>query len=118
VESLGRLVCSQLGWRLEPQVEIEDRTGRVRARVDGLIASDDVVVEFDGAMKYRVDRSVAEDDNPLYAEKRREDLLRELGFEVVRLTWADLLHPERVDAKIRAAVARARARSPRRAAVG
>lgn len=47
----------------------------------------------------------------LRAEKAREDRLREVGYEVVRLTWADLDHPERVRAKILAAFARSAVRS-------
>ena len=46
----------------------------------------------------------------LAAEKRREDRLRALGFEVVRLTWADLDHPEVVDRLVRSALDRAAGR--------
>ncbi|MGI8946590.1 MAG: hypothetical protein ACR2FV_01125 [Ornithinimicrobium sp.] len=40
-----------------------------------------------------------------------EDRLRELGYEVVRLTWQDLADPGGVHAKIRAAFARAAVRT-------
>ncbi|WP_204912841.1 hypothetical protein [Microlunatus spumicola] len=30
----------------------------------------------------------------VHREKVREDLLRDLGWQVVRWTWADLEHPE------------------------
>ena len=36
--------------------------------------------------------------------------LRALGYEVVRVTWDDLAHPERVVGRIRAAMARGRRR--------
>ena len=74
------------------------------ARVDFLFRTERVVVEFDGLVKYG---AVAD----LRAEKVREDALRHLGYEVVRLTWADLAHPDRVHARILAAFARSAARA-------
>jgi hypothetical protein len=39
-------------------------------------------------------------------EKRREDRIRELtGWRCIRITWADLFHPERTAARIRAMLA-------------
>lgn len=73
------------------------------ARVDFLFRAQRVVVEFDGMFKY----TSAEH---LQAEKKREDRLRALGYEVVRIIWADLEHPERVRAGILAAFARSQAR--------
>ncbi len=60
-----------------------------------------VLVEFDGLVRY-----AGADD--LVAEKRREDRLRALGYEVVRVMWADLEHPERILRAIRQAIARSR----------
>lgn len=40
-------------------------------------------------MKY----SGADGRQALVAEKRREDRLRDLGFQVVRVTWAELDRP-------------------------
>ena len=91
----------RLGFDLEPQVEIvaEGRTYRADFRVKGTR----VVVEFDGAIKYR-DRTDA-----LFAEKQREDALRRAGWVVVRLVWRDLSSPtlvrQRVDAALAAAAA-------------
>ena len=69
------------------QVEIHDSVGRLIARVDflwkGRSAGHQVIGEADGRMKY-------ERPDDLYAEKRREDRLRELGFSVVRWGFADL----------------------------
>lgn len=83
----------------EPQVVIRGRSGRT-ARVDFLFREHRTIVEFDGMLKY-------ETPHDLRAEKRREDWLRELGYEVVRLTWTDLSHPERVSRLILAAFERA-----------
>jgi hypothetical protein len=65
----------------EPQVLVSDGDG-FWARVDFLFRSQRTVVEADGRLKY-------DDPRALWDEKRREDRLRELGFEVVRATWAD-----------------------------
>lgn len=61
-----------------------------------------VLIEFDGMGKYDV-------PGALRAEKRREDALRALGYEVVRLTWDELANPRLVRHKILAAIARAEA---------
>ncbi|WP_122260858.1 type IV toxin-antitoxin system AbiEi family antitoxin domain-containing protein [Ornithinimicrobium cerasi] len=103
-ESRTAWVLHRLGYRdVRPQVSIVDGQGRFVARVDFLVGPR-VVVEFDGMLKYA---SPAD----LTAEKRREDRLRSLGYEVVRLTWADLARPEVVHARIQAALARARTRA-------
>jgi hypothetical protein len=60
------------------------------------------VVEFDGAVKY----AGAEGQAALVAEKRREDMLREMGYAVIRLTWADLARPDLVRRRIEAALRR------------
>jgi hypothetical protein len=53
-------------------------------------------------VKYRGDGGA----DALLAEKRREDRLRELGYEVVRVTWDELAQPERIHARVRAALLR------------
>lgn len=83
-------------------------SGDLVAVTDFLFRDQWTVVEFDGALKYATTAD-------LVAEKLREDRLRELGYEVVRVTWADLEHPARVVARIRAAFARATARRSRSA---
>jgi hypothetical protein len=104
-ESRTRLLLRDLGYVTQSQAPIEDAPGHVVARVDFLVG-DDVVIEFDGLVKY----GGAEGRAALAAEKAREDLLRALGYEVVRLLWADLDRPRVVDAKVRAAITRAKAR--------
>lgn len=104
-ESRTRLLLGDLGHATRSQVPIEDAPGHVVARVDFLV-DERVVVEFDGLVKY----GAADGRAALAAEKAREDLLRALGYEVVRIVWADLERPRAVDARVRAAIARARAR--------
>lgn len=102
-ESRAVWVMNCLGLpRVEPQVTIRDPSGKFVARVDFLLG-ERVVVEIDGMGKY---------DSPeaLRAEKVREDRLRELGYEVVRLTWRHLSEPDRVYALVTAALVRARRR--------
>ena len=65
------------------QHEIRSRDGRFVGRVDFWWRHAGVVGECDGRLKY-TDRA------DLYAEKRREDALRELGLTVVRWGWQDL----------------------------
>lgn len=85
------------------QAEFRDDRGVVWARVDALFDEERTIVEFDGRVKY-------DDPAALWKEKLREDRLRELGYEVVRVTWADLSDPSALAAKVRAAFDRARHR--------
>ena len=77
-----------------------------------------MVIEFDGQVKYG--RSADERDpfgrrlpgpDVLWQEKRREDRLRELGYEVVRVVWSDLDSPRELAARILRAVERSRRQS-------
>jgi len=105
-ESVGESRCAlammMAGLVADPQVEIRDRTGHLIGRVDFLIHGTNVIVEFDGRLKYD-----SGDPAVLWAEKRREDELRRLGYVVVRITWADLERPGAVAAKVRSAIAAA-----------
>lgn len=92
----------------ELQVPIYDGLGRLVGRVDFLFRAQRTIVEFDGMMKYGLDE--ADPSAALAREKEREDKLRELGYEVVRITWADLARPAEVARRIRAAFARAASR--------
>jgi very-short-patch-repair endonuclease len=87
------------------------------AVVDFLLDDEKVVLEFDGKVKYT---RTADEPDPfgnrrtpqevLWHEKRREDRLREMGYEVVRVTWSELDDPRALAQRIAAAVRRARAR--------
>ncbi|MEX2289465.1 MAG: hypothetical protein WD794_03950 [Mycobacteriales bacterium] len=100
LESLGRVRFDEQG--LPPcdlQVVLGDTDGPI-ARVDHYWEAHRTIAEADGALKY-----VTAAD--LFAEKRREDRLREAGFEVVRYTWDEALrHPELVAVRIRQAFVR------------
>ena len=95
-------VLRHLSIAATPQVVLE-RDG-TRYRVDFLLDDAPVVIEFDGRVKY-------DDRDDLFAEKRREDTLRGWGYEVVRVTWADLSHPERIARWIEAARRRSEAKT-------
>lgn len=102
-ETVAAWVLHHLGYRTVPQFAVpgsEALTPGGRGyRADLGIVGTRVLVEFDGRSKY----SSAQD---LWDEKRREDRIRSLGWEIVRLTWADLHRPERVRALVEAAVGR------------
>ena len=81
-ESRSRVRLQRWGFP-PPQLQrtLLDYDGRFVARPD--FEYDGVIAEFDGLMKYQ-------DSDVLIAEKLREDLLRSLGWQVVRWTWAEL----------------------------
>jgi hypothetical protein len=84
------LESSSFGYFVENQVPvprmqmvITSGRGVFIARVDFLWDDRQLVGEADGKLKYA-------DSDQLYAEKRREDLIRAEGFRVVRWGWSDL----------------------------
>jgi very-short-patch-repair endonuclease len=91
-----------------PQYEVRDRDGRLVARLDFAWPELGVWVEVDGRVKYDELRRAGETAvDVLMREKRREEAVRAItGWECIRVTWADLAHPERVVARILAAAAR------------
>lgn len=101
LESLGRVRFDEHDLpACELQSVLGDDDGPI-ARVDHYWEKHRTVAEADGALKYA---SPAD----LFAEKRREDRLREAGFECVRYTWDEALRqPEAVVARVRGAFARA-----------
>lgn len=108
IESVGEvrtwhLCFSQSLPMPEPQFEIVDRFGRVVARVDFAWPELGVFVEFDGRIKYeKLLRDGERPSSVVLREKEREKLICRLtGWRCVRLTWADLEHPERTAAMIR-----------------
>ena len=106
-ESVGetrlRLALIALGIPVVPQHAIHEG-GQLLARADFLVRGARVVIEFDGLVKYRA----GDGEGALVAEKLREDRIRSHGYEVVRVTWRDLDHPEWIAARARMAIARAR----------
>jgi hypothetical protein len=102
-ETVTGFVLRTLGYRALPQFTIP-RTGEWTPggqgyRADFGIVGTKVLVEFDGRVKYG-------SSGVLWDEKQREDRIRSLGYEVVRLTWTDLKNPERVRTLIDAAIRR------------
>lgn len=84
LESISRFAMTECDL---PQPELQVAVwaeGEFVARVDYLWRESRTVGEADGRSKY-----TSVDD--LYAEKRREERLRDLGFEVVRWDWARAL---------------------------
>jgi len=108
-ESRTRLLLRSLGLGdVVAQVEIRDENGRLVARVDFLYEPQRTIVEFDGLVKY----GDADGRRALIAEKRREDQLRDLRYQIVRLTWAELDRPLVLQRRIQAAFARTAASHP------
>ena len=88
-----------------PQFVVHDGD-RLVGIVDLKLARWDVLVEFDGTGKYTSHEA-------LLAEKDREDRLRTLGYEVVRIRWADLARPQLIRRRLLEAIARAESRATR-----
>lgn len=81
---------------------------RLVGRVDFAWPEHRTIAELDGRVKYG--RLLGPGDDPgevVFREKLREDLLRDLGWEVVRWVWADLDHPERIAERLQRAFRRA-----------
>jgi hypothetical protein len=97
------------------QWEVADRAGRFIGFVDFGWPAQRTVGEFDGRLKYG--RSLNQGKEPgdvVFAEKLREDRLRDQDLAVVRWTWADLAYFAPVADRIRSRLARSAARrSPR-----
>lgn len=107
-ESRSRLLLQTLGFGpVITQYSVRDGALLV-GRTDLKLDRWHVIVEFDGQGKYSEGKY---GHDSVYKEKRREDQIRDLGYEVVRLVWDDLAHPARVRQKILAAIARAEERA-------
>lgn len=106
-ETLAHLLLRQLGYDLVPQWTVPGTQSWTRAgegyRADFGIRRTGVLVEVDGKVKYTTRKD-------LWDEKQREDRIRQLGYEVVRLTMADLHDPARVRSLVEAALQRWRRR--------
>lgn len=108
MRSLARVAFEAVGLPApEQQVKIYDRKGLIGV-VDFLWEEQATIGEFDGRLKYTGQPNA----DVLYAEKRREDRLRALGFEVVRFGYHGVrggrseLHRAVLDAFARSAARR------------
>lgn len=91
------------------QVEIFDANGRKLGRVDFYFRSRRLVIEVDGKQKY-------DDPKVIWEEKRREDRIREMDLEFLRLSYADLVGDQQeLRERVDSAFARADLRTARRA---
>ena len=112
IESVGETRVDFLCWsqhlpRPTPQVKVRDEYGQVVARVDFAWPDLGVFVEFDGREKYRRFRRENESlEDFLMREKQREERICQLtGWVCIRISWADLEHPERTARRIRRVLA-------------
>lgn len=110
-ESLSRIRFLEAGLPMpEPQYLVRDRRGNVVARCDFGWEEQRTLGEFDGRIKYgRLLKEGQRIEDVLYAEKTREDLLRDLGWQVVRWIWADLYRPYVIRDRVLRAFARSAA---------
>jgi hypothetical protein len=107
-ESRSRITLALAGLpKPELQQEIYDPSGRFIARVDFLWRRQRTVGEFDGDVKYSGGLGGIPPHEVVINEKRREDELRDLGWQVVRWVWRDLERPALIAARITRAFARA-----------
>lgn len=113
-ESMSRVVFAE--HRIPtptPQLEVFDGLGRFVARSDFGWVDQQTLGEFDGKVKYG--RLLLEPgqspQEALFEEKRREDRLRDLGWQVVRWTWAELFQPAALIERLNRAFARGRRRT-------
>lgn len=102
LESCARVVFRDQGLPPpELQVHITGRDRTMIARVDFLWRKYGVVAEADGLLKY-------DSGERAIAERKRDRLLQEAGFDVIHFTWQELFaDPGRVATRIREAFARA-----------
>lgn len=100
LESWAALVLDGLSFTLDPQYEVPGTPYRADARIRGTR----VLIECDGESKY-------EDRRSLFAEKLREDEIRQRGWEVVRVTAGLLDDPGTLRSRVLAALARASRRA-------
>jgi very-short-patch-repair endonuclease len=103
-ESLLRLRLRRMGLPAAEQVTLEDVDGQ--PRVDFVIDGS-LVIEFDGESKYTLGGDVAKAH---WLEKQRQDRIAEAGYEVLRVTWAQLWDEPRLRARVTQALRRAERR--------
>jgi very-short-patch-repair endonuclease len=94
-ESLSRVRLAEDGLPApELQRQIIDARGRPIGRVDFCWVAQRTIGEFDGKIKYgRMLKPGQSSEDAIFAEKVREDLLRDNGWQVVRWLWRDLYSP-------------------------
>jgi hypothetical protein len=107
-ESASRVRLHQDGFPApELQQDIFDEKGKFVARVDFQWKEQRTIGEFDGKIKYGQSLKTGESiEEVLFKEKRREDALRDLGWQIVRWLWADIYRPGVIRDRVLRAFAR------------
>ena len=101
-ESRSRAIMIELGLPLpDLQVEVRDADGVLIGRCDFGWEAQRLLGEFDGRVKYgRLLRPGQEPGDVVFAEKRREDALRDENWGMVRWVWRELDSPATVGRRI------------------
>jgi hypothetical protein len=94
-ESVSRVRIADEGLPApQLQRQITDVDGRAIGRVDFCWDEQRTIGEFDGKIKYgRLLEPGQTSQDVIFAEKLREDELRDNGWQVVRWLWSDLYRP-------------------------
>lgn len=100
-ESRLRVIFQDCGLPAPVLQHVFYEAGEVVAVVDFFFPRFNTVVEFDGLLKYREDAADA-----VVKEKLREDYLRSLGLEVVRVIWDELDEPREAVMRVLRAMVR------------
>ncbi|TFV83074.1 type IV toxin-antitoxin system AbiEi family antitoxin domain-containing protein [Blastococcus sp. CT_GayMR16] len=108
-ESVGESRSRVLMHRLrlptpDLQVHVLRADGSIVGRCDFGWRAHRTLGEFDGKVKYgRLVKPGQEPGDVVFQEKRREDELRDLRWQVVRWTWAELSQPRVLEQRLRRA---------------
>jgi hypothetical protein len=104
-ESRSRVILHR--WKLPPsalQHEVRSAHGGLIGRADFAWEEHRLLGEFDGRIKYgRLLLPGQDAGDAVFAEKRREDAMRDENWNVVRWVWSELRRPDRVAARVRRA---------------
>jgi len=112
-ESRVRHLCWVFGLPMPvPQFEVFDAAGRLIARLDLAWPELGVYLEFDGRVKYDQLARAGEDavDVVMREKVRQQHVGDLLGWDCIRVVWAELAHPDRLAARIEQRLARGGAR--------
>jgi len=89
------------------QLAVVDGSGRLIGRSDFGWEDRRTLGEFDGRVKYgRLLRPGQTPEDVLWAEKQREDELRDQGWQMARWTWWHLEHERALEERLRRALSR------------